>query len=353
MRPADTQRAQTTAQRAWNNQQTGRPVQSTEPLTYRNIWPAAWGTGPSSAQIEIVVQTRALTRVYGKQAAVQDFNLTVGRGQVFGLLGPRGAGKTTLLRMLLKLIRPTSGEVLLFGQPLATQAERLLPRIGALIERPSFQPYLNGYDNLLTLGACTGGVTSRRIEETLQAVGLAGRGRERYSTYTPSMRQRLAIGAALLTDPELIILDEPCNDLDPASIADLRNLLRRLASLGKTIILASRTLDELREICARIGIIRWGRLIAEGTAEEILHPTVRWAVEISNPEKVRQLLQDIEAIEAIKVEAGRVIIDSPGIRGQNIIYFLACHDLWPDSVQKLESDLEQAYIQLTRREGRR
>ncbi len=181
------------------------------------------GSGPKTQQL-------GLSKTYGKRLAVRGLNLEVARGEVFGFLGPNGAGKTTTIRMLLNLIKPTFGEVKLFGQSLTQQsAGNLLPRVGALIEQPAFQSYLSGRDNLIAVGGYTGSVELKRVDEVLHIVGLGERGKDRYSTYSLGMRQRLGVGAALLTDPELIILDEPGNGLDPAGIVEMRELIRRLA----------------------------------------------------------------------------------------------------------------------------
>lgn len=315
---------------------------------------AAHGEGPfwQAAQPprEVILQTSGLTKAYGKRLAVNNLNLEVVRGEVFGFLGPNGAGKTTTIRMLLNLIRPTAGEVHLFGEPLQQHAKGLLPRVGALIEQPAFQSYLSGRDNLIAVGGYTGGVSVERVDEVLNIVGLGERGRDRYSTYSLGMRQRLGVGAALLTDPELMILDEPGNGLDPAGIVEMRELIRKLAQSGKTIFVSSHILAEVRLVCTRIGIIRGGQLIAIGGVEDLMRSTSRWEVEVPNPEKACQLLAKIPILRSVSIENGLVVINAPTVRGRDLIYYLTQNSIWPESVKRSEEDLEHIFLRLTEKE---
>lgn len=315
---------------------------------------AAHGEGPfwQAAQPprEVILQTSGLTKAYGKRLAVNNLNLEVVRGEVFGFLGPNGAGKTTTIRMLLNLIRPTAGEVHLFGEPLQQHAKSLLPRVGALIEQPAFQSYLSGRDNLIAVGGYTGGVSVERVDEVLNIVGLGERGRDRYSTYSLGMRQRLGVGAALLTDPELMILDEPGNGLDPAGIVEMRELIRKLAQSGKTIFVSSHILAEVRQVCTRIGIIRGGQLIAIGGVEDLMRSTSRWEVEVPNPEKACQLLAKIPILRSVSIENGLVVINAPTVRGRDLIYYLTQNSIWPESVKRSEEDLEHIFLRLTEKE---
>lgn len=301
---------------------------------------------------EVVLQTIGLTKAYGKRLAVQGLNLEITRGEVFGFLGPNGAGKTTTIRMLLKLIKPTSGEVKLFGENLHQNPRSLLPRVGALIEQPAFQSYLSGRDNLIAVGGYTGGVSLERVEEVLEIVGLRERGKDRYSTYSLGMRQRLGVGAALLTDPELIILDEPGNGLDPAGIVEMRELIRKLAQAGKTIFVSSHILAEVRQVCTRIGIIRSGQLIAAGAVDDLLGSTSRWEVEVAHPEQVCNLLSKVPIIRALNIdEQGTIVINAPTLRGRDLIYYLTHNGVWPESVRRSEEDLEHIFLRLTDQEA--
>jgi ABC-type multidrug transport system ATPase subunit len=301
---------------------------------------------------DIILQTQGLSKVYGKRLAVNGLNLEVTRGEVFGFLGPNGAGKTTTIRMLLNLIRPTFGEVKLFGQRLDRQsAGSLLSRVGALIEQPAFQSYLSGRDNLIAVGGYTGGIDPRRVDEVLSIVGLAERGKDRYSTYSLGMRQRLGVAAALLTDPELIILDEPGNGLDPAGIVEMRELVRRLAQVGKTIFVSSHILAEVRQVCTRIGIVRAGHLIATGAVDDLLRSSSRWEVEVANPEEVCRLIARVPVVQSVGIENNLVIIHAPALRGRDLIYYLAHCNVWPESVRRSEEDLEHIFLRLTDQEA--
>ena len=197
----------------------------------------------ASSPVNIIISTSRLTKAFGRLVAVNDLHLQVMQGDVFGFLGPNGSGKTTTIRMLLGLIRPTAGRAIIFGMDTAQQLPSILPRMGAIVETPVFYPFLSAIDNLRVVGAASGMVWSkanqRRIDEVLELVELHAQARMLYRKYSLGMKQRLGIAAALLTDPELVLLDEPTNGLDPAGMFEIRQLIQRLAALGKTIFLSS------------------------------------------------------------------------------------------------------------------
>src|SRR5215831_11365491 len=214
-----------------------------------------------------VVETHSLTKRYGSGVlAVDSVDMSVRRGEVYGFLGPNGAGKTTTLRMLVGLIRPTSGTALVAGYP--PGHPRGLARTGSLIESPSFYPYLSGRDNLKVF-ADYAEVSHRRVEEALEQVDLRPRASDRYATYSMGMKQRLGIAAALIKEPELLILDEPTNGLDPQGMADVRKLITELGKGDRTVLVSSHLLGEVEQMCTRIGVIRKGKLVAEGTIDEL------------------------------------------------------------------------------------
>jgi ABC-2 type transport system ATP-binding protein len=215
----------------------------------------------------LVIETRALTKRYGDAiVAVDDLELRVLRGEVYGFLGPNGAGKTTTLRMLLGLVRPTSGEAAVLGVP--PGSPQGLARIGAMVEVPAFYPYLSGRDNLRVL-ARHAGVSEDRVDTVLAEVRLSERAGDRSATYSQGMKQRLGVAAALLKDPELLILDEPTNGLDPAGMAEMRGFIRSLGKGGRTVVLSSHLMGEIEQVSDRVGVIRAGSLVAEGTVEEL------------------------------------------------------------------------------------
>jgi ABC-2 type transport system ATP-binding protein len=221
---------------------------------------------PILAGMSSSVETRNLTKHYGHTVAVRDLTLTVEPGEVYGFLGPNGAGKTTTLRMLLGLVRPTSGTLRLRGRSPGTRG--FLDGIGALIEGPAFYSYLSGRDNLLVF-ARHAGVGADRVPAVLEMVDLAERARDKYSAYSLGMKQRLGLAAALLKQPELLILDEPTNGLDPAGMLDMRTLIRRLSAQGCTVLLSSHLLGEVQQICDRVGVIFKGKLVAEKPVDEL------------------------------------------------------------------------------------
>ncbi|MBP2329800.1 ABC-2 type transport system ATP-binding protein [Kibdelosporangium banguiense] len=286
------------------------------------------------------VETTALRKQFGDIAAVKYLNLTVRAGEVYGFLGPNGAGKTTTLRMLLGLIRPTSGSVRLLGKPPGS-----LDRVGALIEGPAFYPYLSGRKNLLVL-ADHAGVARSRVETVLDVVSLAGRAADKYSTYSLGMKQRLGLAAALLKDPQLLILDEPTNGLDPAGMADMRVTIRDLAASGCTVLLSSHLLAEVEQICDRVGVITDGRLVAEttvadlrsgGTLRVVAHP-VDQARDVLTAMIGEARVQASGTVFDLEVDPGQSAKINAGLVGAGV------------SVSELrwhEPDLEQTFLELT------
>jgi lantibiotic transport system ATP-binding protein len=216
-----------------------------------------------------LIETRGLTRRFGTQLAVNDLNLQAPEAGVYGFLGPNGAGKTTAIRMLLGLIRPDAGDVHLFNAPLLANRHSLLGRVGALVEAPSLYPHLTGRENLEVTRRMLGAPRSL-IDRALDIVKLTQDAHRRVREYSLGMRQRLGLGLALLNKPELLILDEPTNGLDPAGIHEMRDLLRRLpAEFGVTVFLSSHLLSEVEQIASHIGIIHHGRLLFQGTLPEL------------------------------------------------------------------------------------
>jgi ABC-2 type transport system ATP-binding protein len=217
---------------------------------------------------EARVAVRGLVKRYGEILAVDGVDLTIDEGDVYGYLGPNGAGKTTSLRMMLGLIRPTEGTVQLFGRD-PQLSVKALDGVAGFVEAPRFYPYMSGRRNLELLAAFDGGEAASRIEESLKLVELRGRAGDKVGGYSHGMRQRLGIAASLLRDPRLLLLDEPATGLDPAGMRDMRALIRRLADGGMTVMLSSHLLAEVEELCNRVGIIRSGRIVYEGTIAEL------------------------------------------------------------------------------------
>ena len=222
---------------------------------------------------EPAIVTSGLTKRFHQQVAVDDVDLVVPRGAVYGFLGPNGSGKTTTIRMLLGLVTPTSGSAELLGLPMPAHAEEALPRVGALVEGPAFHPYLSAVANLRRLDAADRTAdprtSSARIDEALDRVGLLRAARKRYRAYSLGMRQRLAIAATLLEPRDLLVLDEPTNGLDPQGTREVRSLIATLAADGATVLVSSHLLSEVEQICSHIGVMHVGRLVAQGRADDL------------------------------------------------------------------------------------
>src|SRR5579872_7474498 len=303
-------------------------------------------TRPSAG--EVVLRTRNLSKQYGQRLAVDNLNLEVQRGEIFGFLGPNGAGKTTTIRMLLGLIAPTGGSIEILGQELATQRARILPRVGALVETPALYLYMSGRDNLRAVGSVLGGVSEERIDVVLDLVGLRTRAKDRVKTYSLGMKQRLGVAIALLQDPEILVLDEPANGLDPAGIVEMRDLMHRLAAEGKTVFISSHILSEVQQICTRVAIVSLGRLVTESTVEELTRGTGEFAVTVEQPAAALAALQTQPWGRSARLgERGVVITPAPGGRGRDLTLFLVQAGHAPDALTPQAQDLEQVFLQLT------
>ncbi|PXY22948.1 ABC transporter ATP-binding protein [Prauserella muralis] len=287
------------------------------------------------------VETTALTKRYGDLTAVDQLDLTVRAGEVYGFLGPNGAGKTTTLRMLLGLIRPTSGSIRLLGRD---PGAGHLDRVGALIEGPSFYPHLSGRDNLRAL-ACHAGVGASRVHTVLQIAGLTDRAKDRYNTYSLGMKQRLGLAAALLKDPELLILDEPTNGLDPAGMADIRATIRRLADDGRTVLLSSHLLGEVQQICDRVGMISDGRLVAELSVSELASAGLR--IVASPLTEAHECLGALVGADHVHSDGEALYLDAPGDAAARINAELVHSGLAVHELRVREPDLEQTFLELT------
>jgi ABC-2 type transport system ATP-binding protein len=266
---------------------------------------------PARTASGLVIETRELGKRFGDAImAVDRLTMRVRRGEVYGFLGPNGAGKTTTLRMLLGLIRPTAGNARVLGsRPGSPEG---LGRIGALVETPAFYPFLSGRDNLRVL-ARHAGVAEPRIQAALQEVDLAGRANDRFETYSLGMKQRLGVAAALLKDPELLILDEPTNGMDAAGMAEMRTFIRNLGRGGRTVLLSSHLMGEVEQVCDRVGVIRSGRLVGEGTIDE-LRGQAGLRVRAEPLELAARVAAAVSGVEQVAIEDGglRVAAD-PGV----------------------------------------
>ncbi len=317
-------------------------------MVERVITPSAISASPSRST-EIVLRTLDLSKQYVTRRAVDHLNLEVYRGEIFGFLGPNGAGKTTTIRMALGLITPTAGSVEILGQNVATHKARVLPRVGALIETPALYLYMSGRDNLRAVSVVLGGVPKERIDTVLALVGLQMRQRDRVSTYSLGMKQRLGVAMALLQDPDVLILDEPANGLDPAGIVEMRDLLQRLASEGKTVFVSSHLLSEVQQLCTRVAIVNLGKLVTESTVEDLVKGQGEFAITLERTQEALAFLrtQAWGKNARIEVHDTTLIVGSPDGRGRSLNLALVNAGFAPDTITPAVQDLEQVFLRLT------
>ncbi|MGA9856224.1 MAG: ATP-binding cassette domain-containing protein [Solirubrobacteraceae bacterium] len=252
------------------------------------------------------IEVRGLIKRYGELTAVGGVDLNVRTGDVYGYLGPNGAGKTTSLRMMLGLIRPTSGTVRLFGRD-PMDSVHALEGVAGFVEAPTFYPYLNARRNLEMLAAYDGGDARERVDQALDTVELTHRQRDRVGGFSHGMRQRLGIAAALLRDPKLLLLDEPATGLDPAGMRDMRLLIHRLAGQGMTVLLSSHLLNEVEDVCNRVAIVRSGRIVYEGEIADLKRGAgTRYWLQTTDDDRARAICQAQPGIDDIATDHGRI-----------------------------------------------
>lgn len=311
-----------------------------------------------------IIRTSNLTKKFGNHVAVNNLDVQVMRGDVFGFLGPNGSGKTTTIRMLLGLIRPTTGHAVLFGMDNASHLPAILQRLGAIVETPIFYTYLSGVDNLRviasTSGMASGCVNDHRFAEVLEIVTLQSSAKLAYRTYSLGMKQRLGIAAALLTDPELVLLDEPTNGLDPAGVFEMRQLIQRLSSLGKTIFISSHILYEIQHVCNRVAILQKGHLVTQGTVSELLRAREQIEIRLTQEDATRaaqHVLLQLKSqganwIQHVSIEHNRqnqllLLIEAPVARSAEINAVLARQNFLVAELHPREGSLEEVFLQLT------
>jgi len=304
------------------------------------------------------VEARGLLKRYGHVTAVDHVDLTVRAGDVYGYLGPNGAGKTTLIRLLLGLTRATSGMMRLLGHPIPAERAAALSRVGAIVEEPRFHRYLTGRENLAVIAAAREREAHARIEGALARVGLAERADERVSTYSLGMRQRLGVARALLADPELLILDEPTNGLDPAGIHEFRGMIRGLVAEGRTVLLSSHLLDEVEKICDAVAIVDHGRVVMQGSLAELKGDRQTILIGSGDGVRVQALLAAHPAVRsAAKTPEGIRITLRPGYplsaedAAADINRFLVEAGLAVHRVEPAPASLEERFLELTSRLG--
>jgi ABC-type multidrug transport system ATPase subunit len=296
---------------------------------------------------EIVLQTFELSKHYGPVRAVAGIDLPVYRGEVFGFLGPNGAGKTTTIGMAMGLIHPTTGRVELFGEPVTPGQTAPLRRVGALVGAPSFVPYFSGRRNLELVARLYPQVGAARIDEALEQVGIAQAADRPVKGYSTGMKQRLGLAAALLHRPELVLLDEPTNGLDPAGMREVRELLRGLAEAGTTVFLSSHLLNEVEQICDRVAVLNKGQIVAQGRVSDLLGQQQVVRIRVASPAAARTALLH-SGVAAEQMTSNGSYLDVSGLPGEMIVERLAAHQIYPGEVVTRGHDLESTFLELTR-----
>lgn len=297
---------------------------------------------------DVVLQINQLQKRFGTVQAVQNVNLSVRRGEIYGFLGPNGAGKTTTIGMILGLIHPTSGEIYLFGQRVQSDGTKVLRRTGALVGAPALIPYLTARENLRLMAKLYPALPRERIDEVLDLVGLHEAADRPAGKFSTGMKQRLGLGLALLNQPDLLILDEPTNGMDPAGMREVRLLLAGLAEQGMTIFLSSHLLHEVEQVCTHVAVLNKGCVVAEGPVKSLLgpgkgQPTVR--LRANSPTETGRLLMHMPGTRGVQANGEYVTVS--GVTGKAVIQYLVMHGETPEEVMVVRPDLESLYLELT------
>ncbi|MEL6534184.1 MAG: ATP-binding cassette domain-containing protein [Bacteroidota bacterium] len=293
--------------------------------------------------METVLEINALTKQYGRVRALDALSLSVERGTVFGLLGPNGSGKTTTLGILLDIIKPTQGSFSWFGQPPTNDSRK---RLGSILETPNFYPYLNGIENLKIV-ADIKGIGYDRIGQQLEMVNLKERGQDKFKTYSLGMKQRLALAAATLHQPEVLILDEPTNGLDPQGIAEVRDLIRQIAEQGTTILLASHLLDEVQKVCSHVAVLKKGKTLFSGAVDDVLGHSVAVDVAAEDMEQLGKAAESFAKSTGTKSQSGKLRVSlEDGTSATEFNAWCISQGITLSHLSAVQRSLEQQFLEL-------
>ncbi|MFP4624217.1 MAG: ABC transporter ATP-binding protein [Gemmatimonadota bacterium] len=296
-----------------------------------------------------VIETQDLTKRYRKTLAVDRVSFTVERGQIYGFLGPNGSGKTTTIGMLLGITTPTGGSFRLFGEQGPGDLHRVRRRVGATLEQPNFYPYLSGYDNL-RIAATVKGAERTRIDEALEVVGLSDRRKDRFGTYSLGMKQRLALAATLVGDPELVILDEPANGLDPEGMREIREIILELGERGKTIFLSSHLLHEVERTCTHVAVIRKGRIMRQDSVAGLLSTNVVAELRAPDADGLEAAVRAYPGTVAVRREGEAVVAQLADGDLGDLNRFLTRGGIYLSRLAHRQRSLEDAFLEITRTE---
>lgn len=295
--------------------------------------------------METILTINNLDKRFGKIHAVKNASFEIKKGNVYGILGPNGSGKSTTLGIILNVVNKTSGSYSWFGGTMETH--EALKKVGAIIERPNFYPYMTAYENL-KLVCKIKGTPFEKIDEKLELVGLIDRKDSKFRTFSLGMKQRLAIASALLNDPEILILDEPTNGLDPQGIRQIRDIIRHIASLGTTILLASHLLDEVEKVCSHVVVLRKGEILYTGSVIGMISNEGFFELQADDMDKLRNLLTGHASVEKIEDTEGKlfVYLNQP-LEAAELNKYLFSHNVCLNHLVKRKSSLEEQFLQLT------
>ncbi len=295
--------------------------------------------------METILKIDTLNKKFGKVHAVKDVSFEIKKGNVYGILGPNGSGKSTTLGIILNVVNRTSGNYQWFDGKMDTH--HALKKVGAIIERPNFYPYMTAEENL-QLVCNIKGIHYDKVEEKLAVVGLLERKDSKFRTFSLGMKQRLAIASALLNDPEILILDEPTNGLDPQGIRQIRDIIKQIAALGTTILLASHLLDEVEKVCSHVVVLRKGEMLYSGTVDGMIANEGFFELQADNNADLRRVLSGHNAVEKIDEEDGKLFVYlKSSLEAAELNRYLFQHNIYLNHLVKRKHSLEEQFLQLT------
>jgi ABC-2 type transport system ATP-binding protein len=299
----------------------------------------------------VVLRTYGLSKRYGTRLALDGVDLEVQRGRIYGFLGPNGAGKTTAISIILGLLSAHAGYVEMFGLDTRVHRPEALRRTGAVLEGQSFFPHLSARDNLRVWAALTDVTEEKRLDEVLELVQLGARKRDKVRTFSQGMKQRLGLAAALLHDPELLVLDEPTNGLDPAGMREFRDLIRDLGRQAKTVFVSSHLLGEVEQMCDDVGIVKDGRMITQGPVAGLIRASASMLMRVTDTDGALRVLGGIEWVTSVSREEDHLVVEAPLERAAELSRALAEQQIYLAELRPRESSLEDAFLELTGENG--
>ncbi|MBN1303491.1 MAG: ABC transporter ATP-binding protein [Anaerolineales bacterium] len=300
--------------------------------------------------VQPILTTHDITKSFGDIEVIRGVNLAVYPGEAFGLLGANGAGKTTIIGMILGLLLPTTGKISMFGEMLNGSSKHFNRRIGAALETSAFYPYLSGRDNLHVFAKALGGVPAARIEKLIDFVGLGAQAGSRFQTYSTGMKRRLTLACSLITDPDLIFLDEPTIGLDPAGMREVRELIGELISKGKTIFITSHMLHEVEQVCRRVAVLNKGEILAQGLVDELVCQDQTLRIEVADLHSAANYLAGLPDVGQVTKKENYLLIDATLDQAEMISSHLAKIGIYPRRIEPVGSDLEDFFLDLTKDE---